>query len=225
MSKSYASELRDKISNSQTFDPKYYNPQYDDNQDHGTTHVSVVDANGMAVSLMSTVNLSFGAQFMDPVTGIILNNEMDDFSTPQRQNAFGLKPSPNNFIVGKKRPQSSSSPLIIEKDGKVELVIGGSGGSRIITACLQIVIEVLDYGKTITEAVEQGRIHHQLFPNSVRCESTVEKSVIEALQSRGHEIEMLPEGKWESAIQAIKREGNEYEAVSDPRKHGQAAGY
>ena len=136
-------------------------------------------SDGSAVSLTSTVrelnklcscqkiNLLFGSRLMDPNTGIILNDEMDDFSIPGISNAFGLAPSPYNYIQPGKRPLSSCVPTIIEKDGKVELVVGASGGSRIITSTANVIVNVLDFGRNPLDAVSDPRAHHQLLPNLV----------------------------------------------------------
>lgn len=107
-------------------------------ESHGTTHVTAMDGSGMAVSVTSTVNLEWGCRYMDDHTGIILNNELDDFSTPNANNSFGIPPSPANFIEPGKRPLSSASPLILERDGQIVLVIGAAGGSRIITAVAEV---------------------------------------------------------------------------------------
>lgn len=115
MSKSYASKVRANITDDKTHDWQYYNPQFDSVESPGTTHISVVDnESGTAVSMTSTINLSFGSKLMCPQTGIILNNEMDDFSLPNKTNAFGLRPSKNNFIHPGKRPLSSSVPTFVE---------------------------------------------------------------------------------------------------------------
>lgn len=101
-------------------------------------HLSVVDEDDGAVSLTSTVNLLFGARFMDPITGVILNDEMDDFSIPGIPNAFGLQPSFYNYVAPGKRPLSSCTPTIIERDSKFEFAVGASGGSMIVTATLDV---------------------------------------------------------------------------------------
>ncbi len=102
----------------------------------GTTHASIVDASGLAVAVTSTVNLYFGSFVMS--AGIILNDQMDDFSSPDRSNSFGYPPSVPNFIAPGKRPLSSMTPAIVERDGRLRLVLGGSGGSRIITGVIQV---------------------------------------------------------------------------------------
>jgi gamma-glutamyltranspeptidase / glutathione hydrolase len=136
----------------------------------GTSHLSVVDAKGMAIALTSTVNLDFGSQLVVPELGIVMNNEMNDFSVPNSSNAFGYIPSPENFIQPGKRPQSSMSPTIVEfrNNNTLYFVVGADGGSRIITAVIQALWHVLDRGSTVLGAVGSPRFHDQLVPNQVR---------------------------------------------------------
>ncbi|CAG8566066.1 10304_t:CDS:10 [Diversispora eburnea] len=156
---------RRNISDYQTFEPEYYQPVFDYTADHGTTHMSAVDVSGMAVAFTSTINQIWGSQVMDPVTGIILNNEMDDFSIPGKPNTFGLWPSPYNFVAPNKRPLSSMVPTIVERNGEFELALGGSGGARILTAVLQVLLNVFDFDMNILQAIDAPRAHHQLLPN------------------------------------------------------------
>lgn len=124
----------------------YYGAKFDIVNDHGTTHLSIVDSEGTAVALTTTVNFIFGSRVRDPKTGVILNDEMNDFAVPNRPDIFGLRPSPFNYPEGPKRqgemgkrPLSSTSPSIIEnEDGSFWLAIGGSGGSRIFGAVAQV---------------------------------------------------------------------------------------
>lgn len=126
-----ATRWRDKIIDNKTFhDPSYYGAHYDEEMTPGTTHLSLVGPEGDAVALTSTVNLHFGCKIMTK-HGIVLNNEMDDFSSPNITNAFGIAPSPANFIVPGKRPLSSSTPTIVLKDDRVVAVAGASGGSMV----------------------------------------------------------------------------------------------
>ncbi|KAJ2758566.1 hypothetical protein IWQ57_006792, partial [Coemansia nantahalensis] len=118
ISKHFAADIRANISDAETFGLAHYAPEYDVLNNHGTTHISVLDKDDMAVSLTSTVNLEFGARVMDPRTGVIFNDEMDDFSTTNQTNGFGLRPSPNNKIVPRKRPLSSTSATIVENNGR-----------------------------------------------------------------------------------------------------------
>lgn len=138
LSKDTAGLIRANISDAHTFPVEYYNPHWGPIDNHGTTHMSTVDQQNMAVALTSTVNLVFGSKLLDPKTGIVLNDEMDDFSIPGTPNAFGLQPSPFNYPEPGKRPLSSCVPTIVERDGQFELSLGGSGGSRILTSVLQV---------------------------------------------------------------------------------------
>ncbi|KAJ1668314.1 hypothetical protein IW140_000382 [Coemansia sp. RSA 1813] len=222
--KHFAAAIRANISDTQTFDVSHYDPEYDILNNHGTTHISVVDKDGVAVSLTSTVNLGFGSRVMDPVTGVILNDEMDDFSTTNKTNGFGLRPSPNNKIVRGKRPLSSTSATIIENNGQVELVLGGSGGSRILTAVLQVIVNVLDFGMRLDRAIDNPRLHHQLMPNLLKVDPLFPSSLTHALSAFGHEIAPLKHAS--SVVQAVHiLPDGLLHAVSDARKHGIAAGY
>ncbi|KAJ3012392.1 hypothetical protein HKX48_006301 [Thoreauomyces humboldtii] len=203
--KKEAWEVRSTISDDTTYSVDHYNPIFDVDEDHGTMHVSVLTADGEAVSTTCTVNLLFGAQVMDAATGIILNDEMDDFSIPGVPNAFGLAPSPYNYIYPFKRPLSSSVPVIIESGSDVEIVAGASGGSRIITATAQAVIDMLSYGMTAKKALAQPRAHHQLLPNEVTVEYEFDDKLRKALTSRGHKIAVLEKGKYLTGVEVVKR--------------------
>jgi gamma-glutamyltranspeptidase / glutathione hydrolase / leukotriene-C4 hydrolase len=147
-----------------------------------------VDKNGMAVAITSTVNLIFGSQVLDPETGVILNDEMDDFSTPGVPNSFGLWPSPYNYPEPGKRPLSSTSPTIIEnEDGSFYLALGGSGGSRIFGAVFQTILN-LEWGLDLSKAIEYGRLHDQLYPIILDADSTYPEDLLRALVDRGHNV-------------------------------------
>ncbi|KAF9425859.1 hypothetical protein BGZ94_007156 [Podila epigama] len=226
MDKDTASVIRANISDEQTFPVEYYNPHWGPIDNHGTTHMSTVDVDDMAVALTSTVNLVFGSKLMDPKTGIILNDEMDDFSIPGTPNAFGLQPSPYNYPEPGKRPLSSCVPTIVERDGRFEMALGGSGGSRILTSVLQIMLNVYNHDQNIMEAIEGPRVHHQLMPNVVDIESGFSASSVRFLSTRGHNVTVSDITLGKSEVQAVMRQadGMVY-AASDSRKHGIAAGY
>jgi gamma-glutamyltranspeptidase/glutathione hydrolase/leukotriene-C4 hydrolase len=167
----YIAEIRSKINDQHTFPPAYYgNITY--KQDHGTTHLSIV-VDGDAVSLTSTINTYFGAKYAGKYTGIIYNDQMDDFSTPGQTNVFGFQPSEANFIRPGKRPMSSMSPTIIvdKRTGDPRLVVGASGGSYIISAVAQVAIKAMWMGMDIKQAIDDKRMHHQLSPNVVTIEN------------------------------------------------------
>ncbi|KAF9128015.1 hypothetical protein BGW39_005421 [Mortierella sp. 14UC] len=226
ISKDTAAAIRANISDTRTFPVEYYNPHWGPIDNHGTTHMSTVDKDDMAVALTSTVNLLFGSKLLDPKTGVILNDEMDDFSIPGRANAFGLQPSPFNYPEPGKRPLSSCVPTIVERDGKFEMSLGGSGGSRILTAVLQTMLNVYNYDLNIMDAIENPRIHHQLMPHVVDIEAGFPVAEIEFLRSVGHNVTVFDRALAKAEIQAVMRQADGYvHASSDTRKHGVAAGY
>ncbi|KAF9374942.1 hypothetical protein BGX21_003989 [Mortierella sp. AD011] len=226
LSKDTASLIRANISDSRTFPVEYYNPHWGSIETHGTTHMSTVDRDNMAVALTSTVNLVFGSKLLDPKTGIILNDEMDDFSIPGTPNYFGLRPSPYNYPEPGKRPLSSCVPTIVERDGQFELALGGSGGSRIITSVLQTMLNIYNHEYNVMEAIEAPRLHHQLMPHVVDIESGFSPSEINFLLTRGHNVTVSDILLAKAEVQAVMRgaDGLVY-AASDSRKHGIAAGY
>lgn len=223
--KAYAQVIRHNLTDDMTHPPEYYQPEYDIVDDHGTSHASVVDKSGMAVSITSTVNLIFGSQVLDPVTGVILNNEMDDFSTPGVPNGFGLWPSPYNYPEPGKRPLSSTAPTIIEhKDGSFYVAIGGSGGSRIFPSIYQTLFN-LDWGLDASQAIEYGRLHNQLFPILTDADNVYPPHLLDELRSRGHNITVVDVNRVGAVIQLVLQKDGVYYAASDSRKNGVAAGY
>eukprot|EP00980_Cylindrotheca_fusiformis_P004801 scaffold1028_cov135-Cylindrotheca_fusiformis.AAC.11 len=215
-------------------------------EDSGTSHLSVVDNDGNAVSVTSSINQLFGSYVFSNSTGIVLGNTMDDFGTPGRSDFYGLKPSKENFIAPGKRPLSSMSPTMVfrkinsEPDdnlGKLALVVGGSGGPKIITSTLQVFINYCLLGMPLFEAVVRPRVHEQLLYHDVAV-TTTEKSKLEqgplievpqrtktALLNRGHS--QLLEIDYAGTVQAIgiDMETSLLSAVSDVRKGGTPSGY
>jgi gamma-glutamyltranspeptidase/glutathione hydrolase len=182
-----------------------------------TTHTSIVDADGMAVSVTTTLNSNFGSKVWVKDAGFFLNNEMDDFSAkPGVPNQFGLLGSEANAIAPEKRMLSSMTPTIIEKNGELFMVLGAPGGSTIITAVFQVFVNVADFGLTLEEAVNAGRFHHQWLPDEILIEKgALPDSTMEALSAMGHtfrEIERM------AVIKAILRDKDgTLQAVGDPR--------
>lgn len=155
-----------------------------------TTHFSVVDAAGNAVSCTTTVNFSFGNKYLVPGLGFFLNNEMDDFSAkPGVPNAYGLIGGEANSIEAEKRMLSSMSPTIVLKDGKPFLVVGSPGGSRIINATLQAMLNVIDYDMNLAEAIAIPRVHHQWLPDVLFYEKGISPDTLERLRERGFEVQ------------------------------------
>ncbi len=194
--------------------------------DSGTSHLSAMDAAGNAVAITQTVNLLFGSGITVPGYGIVLNNEMDDFSSaPGVPNAFGLIGHEANAIVPAKRPLSSMTPTILFRDGQPWMVIGSPGGPRIITTVLQTVLNVVDYGMNIEEAVAAPRFHHQWRPDRLSLEPDHPRDVTRALARWGHPVD-VSDRRWSSA-QGIVRdpETGIFWGGTDPRSDGLAAGY
>lgn len=224
LSSSTACSTRNRITNT-THQPSYYFPPttepnhfYTQPENHGTSHIVTSDATGMSISLTSTVNLLFGSQLIVPETGIIMNNEMNDFSIPGTRNAFGFVPSPINYIRPFKRPLSSISPLIVEHGcGTLYLTIGAAGGSRIPTATVQGVWHVLDHGMGLAEALAERRLHDQLVPAETTFEVGFEESVVGDMRERGHNVSWVG---YQTAVQATRWLGEEggFEAVGEPRQ-------
>ncbi|CAI4231516.1 unnamed protein product [Auanema sp. JU1783] len=173
--------------------------------DHGTSHVSIIDENGNAVSSTSTINQIFGSMRVSTELGIIWNDEMDDFSTPGQSNAFGFAPSESNFIAPGKRPMSSMSPMVIynKNDNKVAMVAGASGGSFIISATAQAVVRSLLFNQTVKEAIDAPRIHNQYLPFITQFEHTVPKRIVDAL-TNDFKQNMSAVVKQKSVVQALE---------------------
>uniref|UniRef100_A0A1I8BTA3 Gamma-glutamyltranspeptidase 1 n=1 Tax=Meloidogyne hapla TaxID=6305 RepID=A0A1I8BTA3_MELHA len=157
-------------------------------EDHGTTHISVIDKYGNAVSVTSTINLILGSQVMSESSGIIWNDQMDDFSSPGHPNYYGFPPSPSNFIKPGKRPMSSTSPLIIfnKNDNGSVISIGAAGGSTIISGVAGAAFHALWLDNNIKQAIDLPRLHNQLQPNFTRFETNMPTRYINALKERGH---------------------------------------
>ncbi|ONH97889.1 hypothetical protein PRUPE_7G216500 [Prunus persica] len=249
LSSSFAKKIQQKIFDNTTFPPEYYLQRWSQLRDHGTSHFCIVDADRNAVSMTSTVNYPFGGGVLSPSTGILLNNEMDDFSTPTEISPDRLPPAPANFIEPNKRPLSSMTPLIIMKDNELAGVIGGSGGMNIIPAVTQVFLNYFVLGMEPLAAVQSPRIYHKLIPNVVSYENLTlidgdhielsdEKKLF--LQERGHQLEAKAGGAiTQLVVQTLRKPVNmgrksgqnsneqtfhgTLTAVSDPRKDGKPA--
>jgi gamma-glutamyltranspeptidase/glutathione hydrolase len=195
-------------------------------ESHQTTHFSVVDAAGNAVSNTYTLNLGFGSRWVAKSSGVLLNNEMDDFSTkPGSPNVFGLVQGEPNKIEPGKRMLSSMTPTIVVKDGELRAVVGTPGGPTITTTVAQIVRALVDYGLTVDEAVGSVRVHHQWLPDVVRTEERIAPELETALAERGHAVE-----KWDAMGHAncieVDPQTKGFRAVADvTRDGGKAVAY
>ena len=188
-----------------------------------TTHFSVVDSRGNAVSNTYTLNFSYGVGLVAEGTGVLLNNELDDFTAaPGASNAFGLFGFEANLPGPGKRPLSSMSPTIVLKDGKPVLVTGSPGGSRIISTVLQVIVNVIDYGMDVAAAVAAPRLHHQWLPDEVRIERGFADDTLAALRAKGHRV-VEPMGQTSANSIAVTPTG--LRGAPDPRTRGaEAAG-
>ncbi|MGE3955786.1 MAG: gamma-glutamyltransferase [Vicinamibacterales bacterium] len=191
-----------------------------------TTHYSVVDSKGNAVAVTYTLNGGYGNGITVPGLGFLLNNEMDDFSAkPGTPNMFGLVQGERNAIVPGKRPLSSMTPTILEKDGRLFMTVGAPGGSRISTAVLQVILNVVDFGMTIQDAIDAPRVHHQWMPDRLSLERAISPDTVEILKSRGYEVDYNP-GVVLAQTAAIVSDGGWLQGGSDGRSAaGKAAGY
>jgi gamma-glutamyltranspeptidase/glutathione hydrolase len=192
-----------------------------------TTHVAAADAAGNWVAITATINTAFGSTVVVPGTGVVLNNEMDDFSImPGVPNAFGLVGAENNSVAPGKRPLSSMSPtIVLDADHRPVLTVGAAGGPKIITQVILTIVRHLDFQQPLAEAVAGPRFHHQWRPDSVVVEDGLAAEVVEGLRRRGHAIEEIspkPAGRTQAITTTPTQE---LIGVADPRGNGTAAGF
>ena len=223
-SKKYAARLRANINERATPSAKIRAGKPSDVEGRNTTHFSVIDRDGNAVSNTYTLNFSYGLGLVADGTGVLLNNELDDFiSKPGTANAYGLIGYNANLPAPGKRPLSSMTPTIVFKDGKPFLITGSPGGSRIISAVLQVIVNVIDFHMPLDKAVTAPRLHHQWQPDEVYVETGFAPELLDALKARGHTIvPTQPFGSVNSILVTL----DGYVGVADTRTRGAlAAGY
>jgi gamma-glutamyltranspeptidase / glutathione hydrolase len=222
LSKDYAAEIRTAIDDGRAAPAATLEPPKEKAE---TTHYSVVDSEGNAVAVTYTINGSFGAGVIAPGSGFFLNNEMDDFAVkPGTPNLYGLVQGEANAIAPGKRPLSSMAPTLVEKDGRVFLVLGSPGGSRIITAVLETILNIVDHGMPPQQAVAAPRLHHQGLPDEVAYERAgLTQETVAALTGMGYKlVEQRPWG----AVELIEIANGRLYGASDPRRPaGAAIGY
>ncbi|XP_077508041.1 scoloptoxin SSD14-like [Amblyomma americanum] len=224
ISEEAAETARSKINDSQTHDDLSYYGFVDTKKPQGgTSHSCFWDAKGNIVAISSTINHRFGSLLIPERAGFPLNNAMVDFATPWKANVSGFRSSSANFIKPNKIPQSSMAPtIVLDKDGNPEMCVGGSGGSRIAAGVGLVAMRALWQGKSIKEAIDQARLHHELMPTELEVEASFPKEYISMLKKKGHKIkvqEVMP-----NAVSAIfMRDGRLY-ANSDFRRGGSVDG-
>ncbi|GJW17911.1 gamma-glutamyltranspeptidase 1 [Tanacetum coccineum] len=247
LSPSFAKKIQQRIFDNTTFPSEYYMPGWSQIEDHGTSHFCIVDADRNAVSMTTTVNFPWGGGILSPTTGIVLNNQMGDFSAPTEISPDNLPPSPTNFISPNKRPLSSMTPVIIVKGDQLVGVIGGSGGIYIIPAVIQVFLNHFILGMEPLDAVQSPRVYHKLMPNVVDYENwtVIDGDHIELscdrkefLRERGHILQSKSGGAVSQLIvqtlkKPIENRRVSYNhnqvlkgmltAISDPRRGGRPA--
>ncbi|GAB6033708.1 Gamma-glutamyltranspeptidase 1 [Chamberlinius hualienensis] len=222
--------LAERIRNSiqdETFGQTHYDAMFISQSDHGTAHVSVLAPNGDAVTITSTINTGFGAMIRSPSTGIILNNEMDDFSLPLQSNIYDLPPAPVNFIKPGKRPASSMAPaFVFDSDGELLYVLGASGGSRIVSAIAYVYMMHEYRNKSFTDSLTAKRLHHQLYPNTLQYENGFDPVILQGLNKSGHSLKMMNNLTLPSVYLIYRNTADRtIVAGSDPRRDSAPAGF
>jgi len=188
-----------------------------------TTHYSIVDEIGNAVSVTYTLNAGFGSGVTIANAGFLMNDEMDDFAAqPGQPNLFNLIQGEANAIAPHKTPLSSMCPTIVTKDGKLYLVLGSPGGPTIINSVLETILNVIDFGMNAQQAVDQPRIHHQWMPDRLNAENTLSPDTIELLKQRGHDVRLV---NAQGEVAAIRIDGQWIEGAPDGRVEATAKGY
>lgn len=225
-SKEYAKCIRSLISDTVTSNNSgHYNAKYASTEDHGTAHISVLSPEGDAVSVTSTINLLFGSGFASESTGIILNNEMRDFSSPNMTNGNGFASSPRNFVAPGKRAVSSMCPsIVLDENKNTVMVVGGAGGPKISTAVAWVILRHLIRGIDLKTSIYEKRFHHQLFPMEIIFEPEFEteaKDIVTGLSKLGHKYSFKDDNGF-AAITGISTKdiSGKITAWSDKRRPG-----
>ena len=217
-------EIRRQIFPGRTFERDHYGTAIDIGKDAGTLHISVVDEDGMAVALTTTINTSFGSRVVATHSGVLMNNEMDDFvARPGEPNAYGLIGSEANAVAPGARPLSSMTPtVLISPQGDRRIVVGASGGPFIISSTLQVIVDIIDFELDPASAVSAPRMHHQWAPELLFIDADVSPDTERALIGRGHTVQRFP---FFSSVQVVVQDSDGFFGASDPRKGGWPAGY
>lgn len=225
VNRQYAATLSKRIDLTRTIDVSAHGPADQFSTGHfgkHTTHFSAADAEGNWVACTATINTTYGSKVVIPGTGVVMNNQMDDFSAqPGVPNAFGLVGGEANAVAPRKRPLSSMSPTIVFRGGRPMLALGAAGGPTIISQTVVNLVNIIDYGMPIEQAVAAPRIHQQWKPGELSIEK-LPRDVMAGLRGRGHEIKTVENA---GASQLVSFGPDGFSAVHDPRTEGKAAGF
>ena len=228
LSKSYAAQLRSQIDRHRATPTPTPTPQAVVGEPVHTTHYSIVDAQGNAASVTTTLNGGFGSGVTVTGAGFLLNNEMDDFtSAPGKPNMYGLVQGEANAIAPGKRMLSAMTPsIVLDSTDQLYMVVGTPGGPTIITTVAQVIMNVLDQGMSLAEAVAAPRVHHQALPDVIRYEKNgLSDATVQALIAMGHRVEMRRGEGMSGIVAAIQKTAGGWVGVADPRYAGGALGY
>ena len=211
------SEIRADFDPDKTYPSSHYGTPIDIGKDSGTQHISALDSEGLAVALTTTINTSFGSRVVGESSGVLLNNEMDDFvARPGVANHYGLVGSEANAVAPGARPLSSMSPtVLISPDGKERIVVGASGGPFIISSTLQVIVNLIDFGMDASEAVSLPRMHHQWAPDVLLVDRHTSPDTVKALETKGHTVREM---RFFSSVQVVHGSASRVSGAADPRK-------
>jgi gamma-glutamyltranspeptidase/glutathione hydrolase len=217
ISKERVEAVKNVFNPNKTHPPEVYGAPYDAGQDAGTQHISVIDKNGNSIALTTTINTNFGSKVVGEKSGLILNNEMDDFvARPGQPNAYGLIGSHANAVAPGAVPLSSMSPTLLRSpDGTKLIAVGASGGPFIISSTLQVIVNLIDFEMDANEAVSVPRMHHQWQPQTLFLDVGIPKDIHFLLQAKGHRTE---EKSFSSSVQVVMKDGEIFIGAQDPRK-------
>jgi gamma-glutamyltranspeptidase/glutathione hydrolase len=191
-----------------------------------TTHFNIVDSEGNAVAVTYTLNNGYGSGVTAPGLGFLLNDEMDDFaSKPGAENLFHLIQGESNAIQPGKRPVSSMTPAMVLRDGKLFLILGAPGGSRIVNGVLQVILNVVDFHMNVQDAVDWPRFHHQWMPDMLYVQKGISPDTVKLLRDMGHNVSVLESTSGVARVEAILNDGGWLQGATDPLGNGKAEGY
>ncbi|XP_065159538.1 glutathione hydrolase 1 proenzyme-like [Atheta coriaria] len=221
MSPEFISETRLKMRDNTTFqDPEYYGANVSAVEDHGTAHINVLSPNGDAFTFTASINSIFGAKVISNSTGIILNDQMNDFAT-QRLDSVGVAVATANLIETGKRPLSSMCPsVILDSEGHVRMLVGSAGGSVITTATALVILRHLYFNQPLHESIGSARMHHQLYPMLVTYDSGFTDELLDGLRHLGHKMQLWSPGNLFASVTAVSNYSLTVDASSDPRRNG-----